>query len=57
MTETKSLWGDWLPEFVAALKAIEPAPEEKIILQRAREIQKAHEARIEALLPKPKLPG
>lgn len=47
---TKSLWGYWLPEFVEALKTIEPTQEEKAILRKAREIQAEYKARIAALL-------
>lgn len=57
MTEAKSLWGDWLPEFVAALKAIEPTDEEKNILRRATEIRAAQKERIDALLLKSETPG
>jgi hypothetical protein len=43
----ESLWGDWLPKYVADLEAVEPTPEEKEILRRANQIKLAHKLRIE----------
>jgi hypothetical protein len=42
----KSLWGDWLPDYVKALDAVAPSQEEKEILQKAAKIKATHKKRV-----------